>query len=167
MLEDLENDGFDMVNATMAVTFDSSSNSQTMDLSTTNETGTTINLSVMIDASSELMSYSVETSNASGTSIVSYTLMWGDAIVITVDETLPKTAIPVHWDGLPDFHNYDDDDDGHDDDDDNGPPSAEQVLEWFDTNMDNYISFEEFWDCLLYTSPSPRDLSTSRMPSSA
>ena len=28
------------------------------------------------------------------------------------------------------------------------------------------ISGEEF-DCLLYTSPSPRDLSTSRMPSSA
>ena len=24
-----------------------------------------------------------------------------------------------------------------------------------------------FWNCLLYTSPSPRDLSTSRMPSSA
>jgi len=27
--------------------------------------------------------------------------------------------------------------------------------------------FEEVWGCLLYTSPSPRDLSTSRMPSSA
>ena len=26
---------------------------------------------------------------------------------------------------------------------------------------------EDYWDCLLYTSPSPRDLSTSRMPSSA
>ena len=26
---------------------------------------------------------------------------------------------------------------------------------------------DEFKDCLLYTSPSPRDLSTSRMPSSA
>ena len=25
----------------------------------------------------------------------------------------------------------------------------------------------EVWGCLLYTSPSPRDLSTSRMPSSA
>ena len=25
----------------------------------------------------------------------------------------------------------------------------------------------DFWTCLLYTSPSPRDLSTSRMPSSA
>ena len=27
--------------------------------------------------------------------------------------------------------------------------------------------FDMFWVCLLYTSPSPRDLSTSRMPSSA
>ena len=30
-----------------------------------------------------------------------------------------------------------------------------------------FISDEKFKDCLLYTSPSPRDLSTSRMPSSA
>ena len=29
------------------------------------------------------------------------------------------------------------------------------------------IGFENAWPCLLYTSPSPRDLSTSRMPSSA
>ena len=27
--------------------------------------------------------------------------------------------------------------------------------------------WEQVWTCLLYTSPSPRDLSTSRMPSSA
>ena len=27
--------------------------------------------------------------------------------------------------------------------------------------------FDALYDCLLYTSPSPRDLSTSRMPSSA
>ena len=26
---------------------------------------------------------------------------------------------------------------------------------------------EQLWDCLLYTSPSPRDVSSSRMPSSA
>ena len=44
-------------------------------------------------------------------------------------------------------------------------------LIWFikgDTNIkylqDNGV---RIWDCLLYTSPSPRDLSTSRMPSSA
>ena len=29
------------------------------------------------------------------------------------------------------------------------------------------VTRSTFWDCLLYTSPSPRDLSTSRMPSSA
>ena len=32
---------------------------------------------------------------------------------------------------------------------------------------DNSISWVSYWGCLLYTSPSPRDLSTSRMPSSA
>ena len=29
------------------------------------------------------------------------------------------------------------------------------------------VNLELVWDCLLYTSPSPRDLTTSRMPSSA
>eukprot|EP00831_Metopus_contortus_P032379 TRINITY_DN2616_c0_g1_i3.p2 TRINITY_DN2616_c0_g1~~TRINITY_DN2616_c0_g1_i3.p2 ORF type:complete len:250 (+),score=45.74 TRINITY_DN2616_c0_g1_i3:434-1183(+) len=45
----------------------------------------------------------------------------------------------------------------------------------FDANKSGTIEFEEFctfittnpYTCLLYTSPSPRDLSTSRMPSSA
>ena len=32
---------------------------------------------------------------------------------------------------------------------------------------DEEDDFDQFFDCLLYTSPSPRDLSTSRMPSSA
>ena len=32
-------------------------------------------------------------------------------------------------------------------------------------NKNRYIALSD--DCLLYTSPSPRDLSTSRMPSSA
>ena len=39
-----------------------------------------------------------------------------------------------------------------------------------DRNADNpnaEAQFKEANDCLLYTSPSPRDLSTSRMPSSA
>ena len=40
-----------------------------------------------------------------------------------------------------------------------------------DVFNDSNISFKEklfqYSDCLLYTSPSPRDLSTSRMPSSA
>ena len=33
---------------------------------------------------------------------------------------------------------------------------------------DLFVEIRSLWmDCLLYTSPSPRDLSTSRMPSSA
>ena len=34
-------------------------------------------------------------------------------------------------------------------------------------DVDSREAAEEFAACLLYTSPSPRDLSTSRMPSSA
>ena len=37
---------------------------------------------------------------------------------------------------------------------------------WSDYSED-FGEFNEVIDCLLYTSPSPRDLSTSRMPSSA
>ena len=36
-----------------------------------------------------------------------------------------------------------------------------------DSGFDLGDDDEEFFSCLLYTSPSPRDLSTSRMPSSA
>ena len=35
------------------------------------------------------------------------------------------------------------------------------------TEIFNYSDAEDYHNCLLYTSPSPRDLSTSRMPSSA
>ena len=35
------------------------------------------------------------------------------------------------------------------------------------TEINASKKFKEITDCLLYTSPSPRDLSTSRMPSSA
>ena len=36
-----------------------------------------------------------------------------------------------------------------------------------DIPAEAYQLAKAFWPCLLYTSPSPRDLSTSRMPSSA
>ena len=44
---------------------------------------------------------------------------------------------------------------------------AEQIQGFFDIPTDNLFAGPVFSNCLLYTSPSPRDLSTSRMPSSA
>ena len=43
----------------------------------------------------------------------------------------------------------------------------EQELKSLDTILENEFGLDSSERCLLYTSPSPRDLSTSRMPSSA
>jgi len=45
--------------------------------------------------------------------------------------------------------------------------AAVRVLKECATEFGHQFNFAEFPFCLLYTSPSPRDLSTSRMPSSA
>ena len=54
------------------------------------------------------------------------------------------------------------------------PITAQQFFEWNEKLQKDEILVREiididtnYMDCLLYTSPSPRDLSTSRMPSSA
>ena len=144
--DDLTDEGWDMESATISVSFDSTTNAQTMDLSTTNETGSIMNLSIKIDDNSNLMSYSMVMTNETGSaSHMNYALMWGEAVVITVDQTLPKTAIPVHWDGLPDFNNNDDwdDDDGHE-------QSAEDVMVMIDQNEDELISWNEFEDFIIY-----------------
>ena len=52
---------------------------------------------------------------------------------------------------------------------------ANELIRWLARNQQNIFDFsllrvnkkQLYKDCLLYTSPSPRDLSTSRMPSSA
>ncbi len=149
--EDLIDDDWDMDSATISVSFDSETNSQTMDLSTAMDNGSMMNLSVKIDENSELMSYSMVMTDENGSSThMSYALMWGDAVVITVDQTLPKTAIPVHWDGLPDFNNHDDDwDDDDDDDDDGHEPSADDVMMMIDQNEDELISWNEFEDFII------------------
>jgi len=42
-----------------------------------------------------------------------------------------------------------------------------KVVQPDDPNVNDALGWIYYKDCLLYTSPSPRDLSTSRMPSSA
>jgi len=145
-----------------------------MHLSSTNETGDTLNLTILIDESQNLMSYSMVMSNATSEGHMSYAVMWGDAISITVDETLPRTAIPVHWDGLSmsgsddgdgdeemflcdsgeeipeDWVNDGEEDcyDGSDEseDDDNDPPTPEEAMDDVDANDDGYMSYQEFQD---------------------
>ena len=138
--DDLTDEGWDMESATISVSFDSSTNAQTMDLSTTNETGSIMNLSIKIDESSNLMSYSMVMTNETGSaSHMNYAIMWDEAVVITVDQTLPKTAIPVHWDGLPDSNNHEDDDWDNDDD-----PSVDDMMMMIDQDGDSLISWDEF-----------------------
>ena len=43
----------------------------------------------------------------------------------------------------------------------------EQIGFWWKDRLELLVDENRPKDCLLYTSPSPRDLSTSRMPSSA
>ena len=45
-------------------------------------------------------------------------------------------------------------------------PVPDVVMEWLNTGNEN-VRGAAVWACLLYTSPSPRDPKTSRMPSSA
>ena len=45
--------------------------------------------------------------------------------------------------------------------------APKSIYEEFVEKINQYKKQEEDTSCLLYTSPSPRDLSTSRMPSSA
>ena len=138
--DDLTDEGWDMESATISVSFDSSTNAQTMALSTTNETGSIMNLSIKIDESSNLMSYSMVMTNETGSaSHVNYAIMWDEAVVITVDQTLPKTAIPVHWDGLPDSNNHEDDDWDNEDD-----PSVDDIMMMIDQDEDSLISWDEF-----------------------
>jgi len=53
--DDLFDDDWDMDSATISVSLDSVTNSQTMDLSTAMDNGSMMNLSVKIDENSELM----------------------------------------------------------------------------------------------------------------
>jgi low density lipoprotein-related protein 2 len=92
------------------ITYEDETGVQTMTLEYTNDTGHDTSIVILIDENEELMSYHISTDNGSATSSISYTVMWGDAVVIEVDDTLPRTSIPInfHVQGMPE-------DDGGDD----------------------------------------------------
>ena len=158
------------------ITFNDESGVQTMTLEYTNDTGHDISIVTLIDDSEDLMSYEISTDNGSASSSISYTVMWGDAVVIEVDDTLPRTSIPInfHVEGMPEDNwddggddtfycdngneisrdlvddGWDDCGDGSDESDDDGEgddiPTPEEAMEDVDTDGDGYMSHQEFQD---------------------
>ena len=156
------------------ISYDDESGVQTMTLEYTNDTGHDISIVTLIDDNEDLMSYEISTDNGSASSSISYTVMWGDAVVIEVDDTLPRTSIPInfHVEGMPEDNwdeggddifycdngneisrnlvddGWDDCGDGSDesDDDENEPPTPEEAMAQVDTDGDGYMSRQEFQD---------------------
>ena len=159
--------------AEMTFSMDESDGTQMMSMSFT-EDGTETAISIKIDEGNDLSSYVLATDNGSATMSMSYTVYWDDAVVIEVDETLPRTSIPiwvdmahdedsddgegmfpcdngneVPWDYVND--GWDDCGDGSDEfdddgDDGDGPPTPEEAMESVDANGDGYMSYQEFQD---------------------
>ena len=94
---DDDDDGDLPEDAVITITMSDDMETQTMTMEYT-EGGAEITMTIHIDQKQDLMSMSIETENGSATSSITYEVMWGDAIVIEVDETLPKTSIPVWLD---------------------------------------------------------------------
>ena len=93
--DDDSDDDSDMPeNMSASFTYDSTDDSQTMHL-TLAENDSSISLTVTLDENKELMSYHMDVDDGTNSTSTIYTVMWGDAVVIEVDTTLPKTSIPI------------------------------------------------------------------------
>ena len=162
--DDGDDDGDLPEDAVITITMSDDMETQTMTMEYV-EGGAEITMTIHIDQNQDLMSMSMETENGSATSSITYEVMWGDAIVIEVDETLPKTSIPVwldfagedefvcgtgetipmDWvdDGYPDCEDGSDESDNHSDDDhdDHGDDDHD------DHHDDgNHISWASYYD---------------------
>ena len=159
-----DDDGDLPEDAVITITMSDDMETQTMTMEYT-EGGAEITMTIHIDQNQDLMSMSIETENGSATSSITYEVMWGDAIVIEVDETLPKTSIPVwldfagedefvcgsgetipmDWvdDGYPDCEDGSDESDNHGDDDHDDHGNDDH-----DDHHDdgNHISWNSYYD---------------------
>ena len=80
--------------AVITITMSDDMESQTMTMEYT-EDGAEITMTIHINQNEDLMSFNMASDNGSATTNIEYQMMWGDAVVIEADETLPKTSIPV------------------------------------------------------------------------
>jgi len=92
------------------------------------ETEQDVTMTISLSEDEQLISYLMVSKNVTSESSMQYTAMWGDAIIIEIDENLPRTALPISWDY--DTESEDNWDDGDDSDDNSS--------EW---------SMNHFWGC--------------------
>ena len=169
--DDDDDDGDLPEDAVITITISDDMETQTMTMEY-NEDGAEVTMTIHIDQNEDLMSMSMESDNGSATSSLTYEVMWGDAIVIEVDETLPKTSIPVwldfagedefvcgsgetipmDWvdDGYPDCEDGSDESDNHDhddhgDDDHNDHHDDGNHISWR-SYYDGYCEWEGYLD---------------------
>jgi hypothetical protein len=81
------------------ITYEADSNSHVITMSYfEGEDDMNMNVTVNLDESGDLISYSSHGSNETSSNSIEYIVIWDDAVVIEVDETLPRNSIPVHFD---------------------------------------------------------------------
>ena len=149
---DDDDDGDFPEDAVITITMSDDMETQTMTMEYT-EGGAEITMTIHIDQNQDLMSMSIENDNGSATSSLTYEVMWGDAIVIEVDDTLPRTSIPVWFDS--EIFNDDDDHGDHGDDDDHGDHGDHD-------DDGDHISWNSYYDGYCEWEGNPDDVGEDR-----
>jgi len=143
--DDGDDDGDLPEDAVITITMSDDMETQTMTMQHT-EDGAEITTTIHIDQNEDLVSMSLESDNGSASSSMTYEVMWGDAIVIEVDDTLPRTSIPVWFDSdiFDDVNDHVDHDD-HGDDDHNDHHDDGNHISWR-SYYDGYCEWEGYPD---------------------
>lgn len=119
----------------------------------------TVKLTITLAEDEELISFTQEATNDSTDIYAEYTAMWGEAIVITIDQTLPRTALPIDWledeSEDEDWEDWDDEGDGDEVDwseyghceweGDEEAVSGGDDVRWWCKNDESDEEWEEWW----------------------
>ena len=83
-------------NATTEISYVAESGIHVMTM-TFSEDDMDMTVTIHIDENEDLVAYTMSGSNESSSMLMSYTVMWDDAVIIEVDDTLPHTPVPVFF----------------------------------------------------------------------
>ena len=83
-------------NATTEISYVAESGIHVMTMTFT-EDDMDMTVTIHIDENEDLVAYTMSGNNESSSMLMSYTVMWDDAVIIEVDDTLPHTPVPVFF----------------------------------------------------------------------